>query len=66
MSKKFTLKITNNLKAKTLKDINNQTVDDSQDLIDKRALGQELLHAGFSVWFRYMFRVLEGLSLIHI
>lgn len=60
MSKKFTLKITNNLKAKTLKDINNQTVDDSQDLIDKRALGQELLHAGFSVWFRYMFRVLEG------
>lgn len=60
MTKKYTFRITNKLRTKALKDINNQTVDDSQELIDKRALGQELLHAGFSVWFRYMFRVLEG------
>lgn len=64
MTKKFTLKITNQLKASTLKDINNQSVDESDALIDKRALGQELLRSGFSVWFRYMFRVLEGREFI--
>lgn len=60
MSRKFKLKITNKLRAKSLRDINNERIDDSQDLIDKRQLGQELLNSGFSVWFRYMFRVLEG------
>lgn len=60
MSKKFTLKLTNKLPASSLKDINNQQIDESQDRIDKRQLGQELLHSGFSTWFRYMFRVLEG------
>lgn len=54
------LKITNKYRVKSLKDCNNQAIDDNNSMIDKRQLGQELLQSGFSVWFRYMFRVLEG------
>lgn len=60
MTKRFKLKITNKIPTSNIKDANNQVVDDSQDKFDKQELGQELLRSGFSTWFRYMFRVLEG------
>ena len=64
MHKSYKLKITNKLNkrivAKNIVDNNNQRVDDSNVAIDKRQLGITLLNSGFSVWFRYMFRVLEG------
>ena len=54
MSQKFKIK----RKPTAITDVNNQQL--GSDAIDKRLLGQELLKAGFSTWFRYMFRVLEG------